>query len=84
VCKKLAQCGADCDLVDNNGQTPIYYAARGRKYDTVQFLIQNGSDVNHEDKKFQTPLMIAKRTNAQQIVNLLIAHGAKAIDDLRK
>lgn len=26
VCKLLADCGADVDLPDNEGQTPLYYA----------------------------------------------------------
>lgn len=28
VCKKLVEYGADFDLVDHNGQTPIYYAVK--------------------------------------------------------
>ena len=38
-------------MVDHNGQTPLYYAVRGGKFDTAEFLIKNGADVNHEDKK---------------------------------
>jgi len=48
---RLVDYGADCDLVDQNGQTPLYYAVRGGKIEAVEFLIQNGADVNHEDKK---------------------------------
>jgi len=39
VCKRLTHYGAECDFVDHNGQTPIYYAVRGGKFDTVDFLI---------------------------------------------
>ena len=49
VCKRLAESGAECDLVDHNGQTPIYYAVRSGKYDAVEFLINQGANVNHED-----------------------------------
>lgn len=31
--------GADIDLRDNNGQTPIYYAIKGGKVDVVEFLL---------------------------------------------
>jgi ankyrin repeat protein len=78
------QYGGNPDQVDNNGQTPLYYAVRGGKLETVEFLIQTGVNVNHEDKKQQTPMVIAKRSNKQQIINLLAANGAKGIEDLRK
>jgi ankyrin repeat protein len=55
--------GADPDLVDQNGQTPLYYAVRGGKYETVEKLIKSGVNVNHEDKKQNTPMHIAKRSN---------------------
>jgi ankyrin repeat protein len=29
----------------------LYYAVRGGKFDTAEFLISTGSNVNHEDKK---------------------------------
>ena len=51
VARKLISLGADPDLVDHNGQTPLYYAVRGGKYDTVEMLIKAGVNVNHEDKK---------------------------------
>lgn len=76
--------GADPDLVDHNGQTPLYYAIRGGKYETVEFLIKAGANVNHEDKKQQAPMHIAKRSNKQQIMNLLTEYGAKPLEELRK
>ena len=50
-------------MVDSNSQTPLYYAVRGGKIDTVRFLIDKGANVNHEDKKKQAPIHIAKRSN---------------------
>jgi ankyrin repeat protein len=47
----LINMGANPDLVDHNGQTPLYYAVRGGKYDAVELLIKKGANVNHEDKK---------------------------------
>lgn len=38
-------------MVDHNSQTPIYYAVRSKKYDVVEFLINQGANINHEDKK---------------------------------
>ena len=38
-------------MSDSNEQTPLYYAVRGGKIETVRFLIEAGANVNHEDKK---------------------------------
>jgi ankyrin repeat protein len=64
VCKDLAFVyGADCDHIDSNGQTPLYYAVKGFRLETVEFLIKDAKvDVNHEDLKHETPMVIAKRT----------------------
>lgn len=51
MCKLLVDGGGNPDSVDSNGQTPLYYAVRGGKIETVRFLIDCGIDINHEDKK---------------------------------
>ena len=51
MCNMLINMGADPDWVDPNGQTPLYYAVRGGKYDTVELLLKRGANVNREDKK---------------------------------
>lgn len=77
--------GADPDHVDSNGQTPLYYAVKSQKLDTVEFLLTVGSvDVNHEDNKHETPMNVAKRAGKKQMINLLLMHGAKALDEIRK
>lgn len=37
--KKLASYGGDIDLVDNNGQTPIFYAIKGGRVDIVELML---------------------------------------------
>jgi ankyrin repeat protein len=37
--KKLIEFGADPDLVDNNGQTPLYYGIKHCKVEVTQFLL---------------------------------------------
>ncbi len=49
--------------MDNNGQTPLYYAVRGAKIETINFLLDSGADINTEDKKFTTPLIVAKKSS---------------------
>ena len=77
--------GADCDHVDSNGQTPLYYAVKNFWLEAVEYLIKEaGANVNHDDKKHETPMIIAKRTGKKQLINLLIQNGAKTFEDLHK
>lgn len=78
MCRKLVALGANADWLDKNQQTPLYYAIRGGKIETINFLLDSGADVNAEDNKFQTPLSFAKKSNKPQVINLLISRGAKA------
>lgn len=61
--KKLVDAGADSDLVDNNGQTPLFYAIKNGKLDVVEYLAERGANVNVIDKKNITPVSWAKRLN---------------------
>lgn len=74
----LFQSGADCDKVDANGQTPLYYAVKGVKIEMAEFLLsEGGADINHRDNKNETVMNIAKRTGKKTIITLLMQHGAK-------
>jgi ankyrin repeat protein len=68
--------GADPDLVDNNGQTPLYYAIKQGKFEVCEFLLKAGAKLTVADKKGQSPVQWAKRFNKQQIVDLLVQFGA--------
>lgn len=82
MCRRLVYFGAQPDHVDNNGQSPLFYAVRGSKIETINFLLDNGAEVNMEDKKFMTPLSVAKRSGKPQVINLLVSRGAKGIGSL--
>lgn len=36
------QYGSEIDFVDNNGQTPIFYAIKTGRYEICEFLLKNG------------------------------------------
>ena len=59
--KKMQELGADLDVVDNNGQTPLYYSIKQGKYDACEFLIKHGANVNNEDKKGVKPVNHARK-----------------------
>ena len=79
--RKLHEFGADLDVVDNNGQTPIYYAIKTGKLDACKFLIDNNVNINNEDKKGVKPVGHAKKQQKQHIVDLLVQHGANPMNE---
>lgn len=61
--KLLIQKGADYDLVDNNGQTPIYYSIKQGKVEVIEFLLQTGAKYDVVDKKGVSLMQHTKRLN---------------------
>ncbi len=62
--------GADVNVKDNDGQTPLFWA---RNVDIAKVLINNGADVNAKDIYGQTPLFWARNVD---IAKVLINNGA--------
>lgn len=52
----LLECGALVDDCDQNGLTPLTWAALCGALDTVKILVNNGADVNHTCDEGGTPL----------------------------
>jgi ankyrin repeat protein len=59
----LISLGANADIVDANGQTPLFYAIKQGRYETVELLIKQGVDLTRMDKKGMNALQFAKRHN---------------------
>ncbi len=78
----LAQ-GADVNFRDENGQTPLHYAARKGHTETVGALIEKRAGVNAVDNDNQTPLDIAK-TQGNEFYNQFIDAIAKKINSCTK
>lgn len=52
----LLDAGADPNLPENNGQTPVFGAATQGWNSVVQLLAERGADLAHKDKSGATPL----------------------------
>jgi ankyrin repeat protein len=52
----LLEKGADSNLGDNDGRTPLAWAAEKGREETVKILLENGANVNSTDNYGQTPL----------------------------
>ena len=68
--------GADVNKKDNDGMTPLNYAAVFGEKEIVELLLANGADVNVKDKDGVTPLFDAVATVQKEIAKLLIINGA--------
>jgi len=72
--------GADMNIINNEGDTPLLMACKTGNYDLAQALIEGGADVNIGDREGNTPLIIAfcekNYTSLGRLFKYLIGHGA--------
>lgn len=71
----LVEHGADINLGNQNGRTPLHYAAVNNNWDDIVYLLMHGADPNKlNDKNFGT-LSFAVQLNHYEIANLLLRVG---------
>ena len=76
---RLLEAGADVNATDDEGFTPLHFAAQDDSEEVVQLLLDAGADVNVVNNKGETPLYKAVRnttSGAVPITRLLLEHGA--------
>lgn len=61
---------------DENGASPLHWAADKNQQAVAEFLLANKADVNARKKNGVTPLHVAVALGRKEIVELLIANGA--------
>ena len=72
--KYFASQGADVNVRDGSGRTPLYLAASIDHLEIVKFLVSKGANVNAKDNDGQTPLFRA--TGSIEVVKFLVSNGA--------
>jgi ankyrin repeat protein len=71
--------GADIELENIHGETPLMLAARYARYgqyETIKTLLEHGAKVNHKGKYGGTALHMAAMYSGEKVINLLISYGA--------
>ena len=74
--QSLISSGADVNVKNEYGYTPLHRAAEHGYKAVVELLIANGANVNAKDKAKQTPLHRALRWGQSNVAELLMAKGA--------
>ncbi|CAH0772952.1 unnamed protein product [Bemisia tabaci] len=80
--KALLEKGAEVNVYDLDGASPLHYACR-HSAKLVQLLLDEGAEVNDESRDKsqdvecrETPLMIAARNGKPEMVQMLLKRGA--------
>ena len=68
--------GVDVNKKDDQGATPLNFAAWHGRKEIAELLIAKGADVNAKDDNGRTPLYEAALNGHKEIAELLIAKGA--------
>ena len=72
----LIKYGADVNVVDDTGVTPLFVAVMKKKVEAVATLLKSGADVNFIGPKGHTSLRIASFHGDLPTCKLLLQHGA--------
>jgi ankyrin repeat protein len=72
----LLQRGADANVLDKRGLSPLHQALQGGRIDIVRSLLEHGVDVNLRNTKGATPLGMASLTGDIEASRLLLQRGA--------
>lgn len=65
--------GADVNVQNELGWTPLYAAVMFGKKDVIDLLLNSGADINIKDNSGKTPLFVAVESGQSGIVDILLA-----------
>ena len=74
--KLLLDAGADPNLANKDGETPLYRASGKGHAEVAKLLLEAGADPILADKDGRTPLYLAQRNWHSEVGKLLHAFGA--------
>jgi ankyrin repeat protein len=67
VVEALLEIGSKLEQTDDDGLTPLSWAAIGNRVETARAMIARGANVNHADKRGYTPLALPPRRSTSAI-----------------
>ena len=81
--KQHLEAGADVNVKDNIGLTPLHMAAGDGRKEVAELLIAKGAEVNAKNKDGKTPLDWAIDFKHTELADLLRKHGGKTKKELK-
>jgi len=75
----LLEHGANPDIKDPNGETPLFYAVRNRDPEKVKVLLDHGARLNVTNNKGETPYIIGMQVGFQPISLIAGSDDSKPI-----
>jgi ankyrin repeat protein len=77
IIKVLKENKATIDAQDNEGHTPLHFAAVELRPETIDLLLDAGADANARSKDGSTPLQFAAAVGNSETVSALLKQGAR-------
>ena len=68
--------GAQVNLADRNGMTPLHAHTAANSTTTLRILLDHGANVEAKSDRERTPLHLAARYGHVECLNILLDHGA--------
>ena len=75
ACEEMIKAGADVNMKDHSGWTPLHYAAYDGLWLVCKLLLDHGADVNARSDRDNTPLYLARVWSYKDSAKLLEEHG---------
>jgi len=76
LCALLLDAGADPDVRDGHGRSPLYWAAATGQVAVVELLLARSADIHLAARSGDTPLVVAAQNGHEDVVRALLEHGA--------
>ena len=76
IARLLVNSGANVNVTDNEGSTPLHAAARSGYRDIAELLLESGASLDVRNKIQQTPLHVACGNGRLDVSRFLIDRGS--------
>ena len=72
----LFEAGANLNMPDFDGNTPLMYAVTANRRFTVERLVTLGADINFRNVSKETALKVAEKNRFKEVASFLRSKGA--------
>jgi ankyrin repeat protein len=77
--RRLAELGADVNIANIGGYTPMHVAVYCNKSKSIETLCELGADINTVNRDHMTPINLAANQGNMELISILLDQGASLI-----